>query len=118
MADTDVVVRPPTAPEQRRCETLIREAFWDVYRPGCIEHLIWRRAMAGHPDALPHLILVADRGGELVGCTMSTRAWVEAQSPVLRPLRADDEHARVGGGARRPLAHARRRGGPHRGGAG
>ena len=40
MADTDVVIRPPTAPEQRRCESLIREAFWDVYRPGCIEHLI------------------------------------------------------------------------------
>ena len=84
MADTDVVVRPPTAPEQRRCETLIREAFWDVYRPGCIEHLIWRRAMAGHPDALPHLILVADRGGELVGCTMSTRAWVEAPDGLSR----------------------------------
>ena len=84
MTDADVVIRPPTAPEQRRCESLIREAFWDVYRPGCIEHLIWRRAMAGHPDALPHLILVADRGGDLLGCTMSTRAWVEAPDGLSR----------------------------------
>ena len=84
MADTDVVVRPPTASEQRRCESLIREAFWDVYRPGCIEHLIWRRAMAGHPDALPHLVLVADRGGDLLGCTMSTRAWVEDPDGLSR----------------------------------
>lgn len=84
MTDADVVIRPPAAAERRQCESLIREAFWDVYRPGCIEHLIWRRAMAGHPDALPHLILVADRGGEPVGCTMSTRAWVEAPDGLSR----------------------------------
>ena len=26
--------------DYRRVETLTREAFWNVYRPGCVEHFI------------------------------------------------------------------------------
>ncbi|MGP1475361.1 MAG: hypothetical protein ACTTJ1_08160 [Treponema sp.] len=32
------IIRLEKADEYRKVETLVREAFWNVYRPGCTEH--------------------------------------------------------------------------------
>ena len=33
-------IRTETPADYRAVETLTREAFWNVYRPGCMEHLV------------------------------------------------------------------------------
>lgn len=40
--------------EQHAVEHLVREAFWNVYRPGCLEHYILHE-MRKHPDFIPEL---------------------------------------------------------------
>ena len=35
-----LVVRLEQKDDYREVENLTREAFWDVYRPGCSEHLV------------------------------------------------------------------------------
>ena len=34
------MIRRELPEEEREVENLIREAFWNVYRPGCLEHFV------------------------------------------------------------------------------
>ena len=36
MAEKKITIRPETKDDYRAVENLTREAFWNVYRPGCI----------------------------------------------------------------------------------
>ncbi len=60
------VIRREEPGDHDAVEALVREAFWNVYRPGCCEHLIVHR---GRSDAalVPELNLVMESGGELIG---------------------------------------------------
>lgn len=35
-----IIIRLETKKDYRETENMVREAFWDIYRPGCNEHLI------------------------------------------------------------------------------
>lgn len=35
-----VIIRHERQDEQRQVESLVRESFWNVYRPGCLEHYV------------------------------------------------------------------------------
>ena len=50
--------------EYREVENLVREAFWNVYRPGCLEHYVLHKL---RKDAafVPELDLVMELDGEL-----------------------------------------------------
>lgn len=52
-------------------EALLRDAFWDKYRPGCLEHLVAHQLRSGQ-DVL--FDLVAEEHSEVVGCLLATRA--------------------------------------------
>jgi predicted N-acetyltransferase YhbS len=72
---------------------LVRDAFWDLYRPGCVEHLVLELAHSA-PEYPPGLELTADLDGELVGVGLATVADVIAtdgcrtQVAYLGPLAA------------------------------
>ncbi len=96
-----------TLDPQRRHEAagIVRDAFWDLYRPGCVEHLILDLARTA-PEYLPGLELAADLDGDLVGVGLATSATVIAadgrQTAVgyLGPLAVTPQHQRIGiGGA-------------------
>ena len=38
-------IRNERVEEQREVENLIRESFWNVYRPGCLEHYVMHSIM-------------------------------------------------------------------------
>ena len=40
MNTNDYTIRPEKKEEYREVENLVREAFWNVYRPGCSEHYV------------------------------------------------------------------------------
>ena len=56
-------------------EVLTREAFWNLYRPGCDEHYI-AHMIRGHEDFLEDLTFVAEVDGQIVGSIMYARSWV------------------------------------------
>ena len=66
-----------TLDPQRRHDAagIVRDAFWDLYRPGCVEHLILDLAHTA-PEYLPGLELAAELDGELVGVGLATTATV------------------------------------------
>ena len=40
MNKNDYIIRLKRKEEHREVETLVREAFWNVYLPGCLEHYV------------------------------------------------------------------------------
>ena len=54
-------------------EKLTREAFWNLYAPGCDEHYLCH-IMRDHKDFVKELDYVADIDGNLVGSIMYTES--------------------------------------------
>jgi predicted N-acetyltransferase YhbS len=70
-----ITLRPENAADALPIEILTREAFWNLYRPGCDEHYTTHR-IHGHEDFLPELTFVAEVDGRIVGSIVYTRSWV------------------------------------------
>jgi predicted N-acetyltransferase YhbS len=70
-----ITIRPENEADYLPVEVLTREAFWNLYRPGCDEHYT-THLIRGHEDFLPDLTFVAEVDGEIVGSIMFTRSWV------------------------------------------
>jgi len=75
----DYIIRPETENDCREVENLTREAFWNVYKPGCDEHY-FVHCMRSHPDFIPELAFVLEIDGRIVGNIMYTKAWLEDEN--------------------------------------
>lgn len=62
----DVVLRNELPDDYREVENLTREAFWNVYCPGCSEHYLLN-VMRQSPDFIDQLDIVAECDGCIVG---------------------------------------------------
>ena len=71
----DIIIRNETENDYRVVEEITREAFWNLYFPGCIEHYLVHK-MRNHPDFLKELDFVAEYDGKIVGNIMYTKAWL------------------------------------------
>jgi putative acetyltransferase len=71
----NIIIRPETKQDHRRVEEVTREAFWNLYRPGCDEHYT-AHILREHGDFIPELDLVAELDGKIVGSIMYTRSYV------------------------------------------
>ncbi|WP_337935683.1 N-acetyltransferase [Jutongia sp.] len=71
--------------EYRKVENMVRESFWNVYRPGCMEHYVLYQL---RKDAafVPELDLVMEQNGELIGQNMFMRAWIAADDGREIPI--------------------------------
>jgi predicted N-acetyltransferase YhbS len=61
--------------DYRVVEEITREAFWNLYFPGCDEHYLVHK-MRNHPDFLQQFDFVAEYQGKIVGNIMYTRSWL------------------------------------------
>lgn len=68
-------IREERPAEYRATENLVREAFFNVYAPGCCEHYVLHR-LRKSPDLVPELNLVAEQDGRLVGQVIAVRAHI------------------------------------------
>ena len=72
----NVELRLENQDDYREVENLTREAFWDVYRPGCSEHLILHK-LRNVPAFVRELHLVATLNDRIVGDIVYSRAYVQ-----------------------------------------
>lgn len=68
-----VTIRNEEPRDYERVEQLTREAFYNLYMPGCVEHYLVH-TMRTHEDFVPELDYVLEQDGEVVGYIMYTRA--------------------------------------------
>lgn len=62
----NITIRNERPEDYRKVEEVAREAFWNLYFPGCAEHCAIHR-LRNHPDFIPELTFVIEVDGEIVG---------------------------------------------------
>ncbi len=85
-ADTDgFTIRPETEADFRAVEELVREAFWNVYRPGCSEHYVIH-VLRDDPAFVKELDFVMEKDGRLIGQNMFMKTVIEADDGRVIPV--------------------------------
>ena len=77
MDPKDLIIRPEEERDHRIVEEMIRESFWNVYRPGALEHYVIH-VLRKDPAFIPELDLVMEENGWLVGQNMFMKTVIEA----------------------------------------
>ena len=85
MNKNDCIIRLERKEEHREVENLIREAFWNVYRPGCMEHYLIHQLRCD-PDFVPELDFVMEKDGRLIGQNVFVRAEIRADDGRKIPI--------------------------------
>ncbi|PKM49090.1 MAG: GNAT family N-acetyltransferase [Firmicutes bacterium HGW-Firmicutes-7] len=75
----DIVIRLEIADDYREVETLTREAFWDIYKPGCAEHLLIHK-LRKVPAFIPELDFIACDKDKIIGNIVYSEAKVVNKS--------------------------------------
>ncbi|MBO5359561.1 MAG: N-acetyltransferase [Clostridia bacterium] len=81
----DCIIRLERTEEHRETETLVREAFWNVYRPGCLEHYVLNQ-LRNDEAFVPELNFVMEKDGRLIGQNMFMRAVIKADDGSDLPI--------------------------------
>ena len=80
-----IIIRNENPADYRAVEELTREAFWNVYRPGCLEHYVLH-VLRDDPAFVPELDFVMEKDGELIGHIMFMRAKILADDGREIPM--------------------------------
>ena len=85
MNTNGIKIRLEKIEEYRETENLVREAFWNVYRPGCSEHYVIH-VLRDDPAFVKELDFVMEQGGRLIGQNMFMRTIIEADDGRVIPV--------------------------------
>lgn len=89
--------------DYREAENLTREAFWNVYAPGCVEHFVLHH-YRNNPDFIPELDFVMEEDGKIIGHVMFSKASIESldgstlQAWTFGPISIHPDYKRKGYG--------------------
>ena len=75
----NLIIRNEMKEDYRAVENLIRESFWNVYRPGCLEHYVIHK-LRNDEAFVPELDFVMELDGRLIGQNMFMRANIKADN--------------------------------------
>lgn len=81
-----IKIRLEEKKDYREVENLVRESFWNVYRPGCLEHFVLKN-LRSDPGFVPELDFMMEKDGEIIGQNVFVRAVIKADDgrdiPIL-----------------------------------
>ena len=108
MEKSNIMIRLEKKEEQRKVENLVRDSFWNVYRPGCLEHYVLHQ-LRNDPAFVPELDFVMllkenDEEGKLIGQNMFVRTSIKSDDgsyiPIMTmgPICIKNEYKRKGYG--------------------
>lgn len=72
----NITIRLEKEEEYRKVENLVRESFWNVYRPGCLEHYVLNQ-LRSDSSFVPELDFVMEKDGVLIGQNMFMKAEIK-----------------------------------------
>jgi len=77
MNNNNYIIRLERKEEYREVEYLVREAFWNVYRPGALEHYVLNQ-LRNDNAFVPELDFVLEKDGKIIGQNVFMRAVIKA----------------------------------------
>ena len=81
----DIKIRLENTEEYRETENLVRESFWNVYRPGCSEHYVLHM-LRDDPAFIRELDFVMEKDGRLIGQNMFMKTVIDADDGRAVPI--------------------------------
>ena len=81
----NIVIRLEEKSDYREVENLVRDGFWNVYRPGCLEHYVLHQ-LRNDPAFVPELDFVMTLDGQLIGQNMFMKAVIAADDGRSIPI--------------------------------
>ncbi|MBQ8836208.1 MAG: N-acetyltransferase [Clostridia bacterium] len=81
----NLTIRLETEKDYKAVENLTREAFWNMYVPGCDEHYLVHM-MRSHEDFIPELAFVIEKDGEIIGNIMYTKTKLVDECGSEKPI--------------------------------
>lgn len=103
MEELDYSIRLETPDDYRESENMTREAFWNMYRPGCDEHYVLH-CYRNREKFIPELDFVMEKDGRIIGHVMYSKAMIIADDgreiPIMTfgPISILPEYKRKGYG--------------------
>ena len=85
MNTNDYTIRLEREEDYREVENLIRESFWNVYRPGCLEHYVIH-VLRGDPAFVGELDFVMESNGKIIGQNMFMKTRIDADDGRTIPV--------------------------------
>ncbi len=101
----NIIIRHETKDDYRNVENLTRESFWNVYRPGCMEHYVLH-CYRNDPAFVPELDFIMELDGKLIGQIIFVRSEIDCDDgrklPIITfgPIGIAPEYKRRGYGKR------------------
>lgn len=83
--NNDYTIRHEKTEDRKEVENLIRESFWNVYRPGCSEHYVMH-VLRDDPAFIKELDFVMEQDGRLIGQNMFMKTVIEADDGRTVPV--------------------------------
>lgn len=106
----NINIRHENQEDFRKVEEVAREAFYNLYFPGCAEHLVIHN-LRGHKDYIKELSYIIEVDGEIAGSIFYTHAKIigedsrETKAISFGPVCIDPKYHRMGLG-RRLISHS------------
>lgn len=85
MNNNTYAIRLEKKEDYREVEVLVRESFWNVYRPGCLEHYVLH-CLRNDPNFVPELDFVMEQNKKIIGQCVFMRAFISADSGHQIPI--------------------------------
>lgn len=85
MNKNNIYIRLEEKEEYREVENLVRESFWNVYRPGCLEHFVLNQLRNDEAFVL-ELDFVMELDGKIIGQNMFMRAEIKSDDGRNIPI--------------------------------
>lgn len=98
-----IIIRNEQKTDYETVEKITREAFYNMYMPGCVEHYLVH-IMREHEDFIPELDFVLELDGNVIGNIMYTKARLvdesgkEKEILTFGPVSVKPEYQRKGYG--------------------
>lgn len=78
----NIIIRLEKEEEHHKVENLVRNSFWNVYRPGCLEHFVLHQ-LRKDPAFVPELDFVMflkenDKEGQIIGQNIFVKTNIKA----------------------------------------
>jgi len=85
MNKNDITIRLEKNNEFRKVENLVRESFWNIYRPGCLEHFVLKK-LRDDTDFVKELDFVMLLNGELIGQNIFVKTELPCDDGRMLPI--------------------------------
>ena len=85
MNTNNIIIRLERKEEYRDVENLVRESFWNVYRPGCLEHFVLNQ-LRDDEAFVQELDFVMELDGQIIGQNIFMRAEIKSDEGRVIPI--------------------------------